>query len=66
MEIGVTSILNCLDCAEVMKVGTVNLPVFSTLPEDQAAAQMVFQTIEFGTTIVVTDKINKVRLVAPN
>ena len=27
---------------------------------------MIYQTIEFGTTIHEKDKINKVRLVAPN
>ena len=49
-----------------MKVGVVNLPLFSSLPADQAAAQMVFQSIEFGTTIEAKDKLHKVRLVAPN
>ena len=66
LEIGVTSILNCLDCAEVMKVGVVNLPLFESLPADQAAAQMVFQSIEFGTTIEAKDKLHTVRLIAPN
>ena len=65
LEIGVTSILNCLDAAEVMKVGVVNLPVFSSLPADQAGAQMVFQSIEFGTTLEAKDKLHTVRLVAP-
>ena len=36
LEIGIASILNCLDCAEAMKVGTINIPVFSSLPANQA------------------------------
>ena len=66
LEVGVVSILNCLDCAEILESKTVNLPVFPSLPPDQAAEQMVYQTIEFGCTIKAKDKLNKVRLVAPD
>ena len=38
LEIGVASILNCLDCAEIMKVGTLNLPTFQSLPDELAGA----------------------------
>ena len=42
LDVGVASILNCLDAAEVMATQTVNLPVFPSLPADQNAEQMVF------------------------
>ena len=34
LDVGVASILNCLDAAEVMAVQKVNLPVFPSLPGD--------------------------------
>ena len=34
LDVGVASILNCLDAAEVMEVQKVNLPVFPSLPSD--------------------------------
>lgn len=62
------SLLNILDAAELMKVGTLSIPMLSSFPDhDQTLYDhMITWTVDFAHTLQNTESLHTIRLVAPN
>ena len=65
VEIGICSLLNILDAAEVMESGTVTIPLLSSFPPNIAACHMVTWAIDFAHT-VKDESLKTIKLVCPD
>ena len=65
MEVGIVSTLNILDCAELMKAGTVSIPMLSSYPPPALHDHLVYWCIEFAHTIK-DDSLKTIKLMANN
>ena len=65
LEVGIVSTLNILDCAELMKAGTVSIPMLSSYPPRALHDHLVYWCIEFAHTIK-DDSLKTIKLMANN
>ena len=65
LEVGIVSTLNILDCAELMKAGTVSIPMLSSYPPPALHDHLVYWCIEFAHTIK-DDSLKTIKLMANN
>ena len=65
LDVGIISTLNILDCAELMKAGTVSIPMLSSYPGPALHDHIVYWCIDFAHTIQ-DDSLTTIKLMAPN
>ena len=65
LDVGIISTLNILDCAELMKAGTVSIPKLSSYPPPALHNHIVYWCIVFAHTIK-DDSPKTIKLMAPN
>lgn len=68
LEVGIMSLLNVLDAAEIMGAGTLSIPMLHSFPDEHLAEHMVTWTVDFAHTLkgAAADKLYHIKLVAPN
>jgi hypothetical protein len=65
LDVGIVSTLNILDCAELIKAGTVSIPMLSSYPPPALTDHMIYWCIDFAHTIK-DDSLKTIKLMAPN
>ena len=65
LDVGIVSTLNILDAAELMKAGTVSIPMLRSFPDPALADHMLYWCIEFAHTIK-DNSLTTIKLMAPD